>query len=306
MKLCGDIRQDDGLGQGMIPLDSILGISRSRGIDAFLDTVTVRRESGGTAIIQFKTYEMGSSQFQGSAVDEILLDEDCGFSPQVDIWKHCLARFQTTSGRLIWSATPIPGLGRTPWRKRFSEERNPDRLEVVMGIDEVDHISETDKEKVKLRWANDPNKNLVLYGADATGGGSVFNFPREAISHDRNPASFPSWYRWAWSFDFSHGGASESAHPFGAVLCAHDQDADVIYVVECIRLHKMLAVQHIARILEHPMYDAVVLWPHDGTQAELGGGTIADIYRRGGLNMRDSWTTFADGGYNFQGGIAAM
>jgi hypothetical protein len=126
--------------------------------------------------------------------------------------------------------------------------------------------------------------------------------------HTRDASSFPSWFRWAWSFDFSHGGASESAHPFAAVLCCHDPDPanDIIYVVKCIRLRKMLAVQHIARILEHPMWDAPVLWSHDGQRGDQSGGTLADIYKRGGLNMQPSWTTFKDGGYSFQGGIAAM
>jgi hypothetical protein len=48
VKLLGDVREDGGLGTGLIPLDSI--VSRpimARGISDFVDTVTIRRDSGG-------------------------------------------------------------------------------------------------------------------------------------------------------------------------------------------------------------------------------------------------------------------
>src|SRR5215471_17932916 len=76
-KLLGDIRQEKGLGTGMIPLDNIVGRpTMARGISDFVDTVRLRRETGGNAMIRFKTYEMDREAFQGEPVDEIWLDED--------------------------------------------------------------------------------------------------------------------------------------------------------------------------------------------------------------------------------------
>ena len=58
-KLLGDVRQRDGLGSGLIPLDNIVGRpTMARGISDFVDSVNLRREVGGAAVIRFKTFEM--------------------------------------------------------------------------------------------------------------------------------------------------------------------------------------------------------------------------------------------------------
>jgi hypothetical protein len=49
-QLLGDVSAG-GLGTGLIPLDNIVGFTNSRGISGFVDTVTLRRETGGSAII---------------------------------------------------------------------------------------------------------------------------------------------------------------------------------------------------------------------------------------------------------------
>ena len=68
--LLGDIRQSDGLGTGLIPLDNIVGRpTMARGISDLVDTVTLRRETGGRGLIRFKSYEQDRKAFQGEAVD---------------------------------------------------------------------------------------------------------------------------------------------------------------------------------------------------------------------------------------------
>src|SRR5258708_39092362 len=68
--------QDGGLGTGLIPLENIVGQpAMARGIADFVDSVTLRRENGGTAVIRFKTYEMGRKAFQGEAGEEGGLEE---------------------------------------------------------------------------------------------------------------------------------------------------------------------------------------------------------------------------------------
>ncbi len=68
-KLLGDISQKDGLGTGALPLDYIDGITMSRGISNFVDTITVRREGGGVGILQSKTYEQSVLSYQGVPLD---------------------------------------------------------------------------------------------------------------------------------------------------------------------------------------------------------------------------------------------
>jgi hypothetical protein len=56
-KLLGNIAQKDGLGTGAIPLDLIRGVTMSRGISQFVDTISIARETGGSALLQSKTFE---------------------------------------------------------------------------------------------------------------------------------------------------------------------------------------------------------------------------------------------------------
>jgi phage terminase large subunit-like protein len=302
LKMLGDVSQANSLGTGMIPLDSIIGKpTMSRGISNFVDTVTVRRETGGDGVIRLKTFEMDRKAWQGEAVDAVWIDEDPGDDV---IWGECLARLTATKGRIFWTATPV--LGRTPIRKRFISG-GPDIAEVVMGLADAEHISEDDKAIVLARYKAS-ERNTRAYGADMAGEGAVFEFPEAEISHSRDPATFPTFWPWAWSVDFSHAGLSASAHPFAAVLGCWDRDTDTIYVVHAIRLRQALPVTHVAAIKEHPCWDAPVLWPHDGARVEdlSTGATFSATYRRLGLNMRHEHTTFKDGGYSFEAGIADM
>ena len=50
-----------------------------------------------------------------------------------------------------------------------------------------------------------------------------------------------------------------------------------------------------------------VAWPHDGTQRDKGsGGTLASIYKRGGLLMLDQHASLPGGGYSSEAGIMEM
>jgi hypothetical protein len=99
---------------------------------------------------------------------------------------------------------------------------------------------------------------------------------------------------------------SATAHPFAAVLGCHDPDTDTIYLVHAIRMKQALPPNHVDAIKQHPCWDAPVLWPHDGARADLTGQTYVATYKKLGLRMHDTHTTFRGGGYNFEGGIADM
>ena len=43
----------------------------ARGISDFVDMITLRRETGGRALIRLKTYEMDRRAFQDEPVDEL-------------------------------------------------------------------------------------------------------------------------------------------------------------------------------------------------------------------------------------------
>jgi phage terminase large subunit-like protein len=310
LKLLGPVRDQGGLGTGLIPLDNIVGRpTMARGIADFVDTATIRRETGGIAHIQFKTYEMGREAYQGTPVDVNWLDEDVSREDD-SIYGECIARKTTTRGIIMCSLTPLLGL--SPLRKRFKERANGDCAEILMTIDDCavsvgGHIPDEDIPGIIASY-KESERATRAYGADMQGEGAVFEIPEETIKHSRDPATFPPYWRWLWACDFSHAGLSASSHPFAAVLGCHDTDNDVIYIVEAIRLRQMLPIQHVARIKENPCWDAPWAWPHDGNNQSgiESSETYAAVYRRLGLKMLATHATFKDGGYNLGSGIAEM
>jgi len=226
-KLLGDIRQADGLGTGLMPLDNIVGRpTLARGISDFVDTITLRREGGGRALIRLKTYEMDRRAFQGEPCDEIWLDEDVSRDNHT-IYGECLARLTATRGRLFLTLTPLLGL--SPIRKRFKERMGRECDEVLMGLDDALHIPKEQHAEILARYS-ESERATRAYGADMQGEGAVFTIPLEAIKYEDQPELYPHYCRWIWGTDFSHGGMSASAHPFAAVLLAHNPETDVVYV----------------------------------------------------------------------------
>lgn len=309
LKLLGNIREEGGLGQGLIPLDNIVGRpAMSRGIQDFVDSVTLRRETGGSAIIRLKTYEQGREAFQAEAVDEILLDEDISRS-DASIYGECLARLITTRGRIICSMTPLLGL--SPLRKRFKQKLGPSMREILMtlydaAVSKGGHIPDEDIPGI-IASMPAHERETRAFGADLQGEGAVFDTPIGQIKERLDPATIPNYWPWMWGVDFRHSGSPSSGHPFAAVLCCWDRDNDTIHVVHAIRMLG-LASTHVAAMKQHPMWEAPVAYPHDGGRGGsiIDGATVAQTYKKLGLNMRPSHATFQGGGFNFENGIDDM
>jgi phage terminase large subunit-like protein len=310
-KLLGDIRQQDGLGAGLIPLDNIVGRpTMARGISDFVDTITLRRETSARALIRLKTYEQGAKVFQGEACDLIWLNEDVSRDDDT-IYGEVLARLTSTSGRVLLTMTPL--LGMSPIRKRFKERLGTDCAEVIMSIYDAavskgGHIPDEKIPEIIARYREN-EKQTRIYGSDMQGEGAVFATPADAIKYTRDPREFPPWCRWIWGSDFSHGGMSASAHPFAAVLLCHDPMTDIVYVVHAVRLHRALPALHVEAIRKHPCWDAPFAWPHDGNRgADMATGeSFRALYKRLGLNMRPVHASFpGKEGYGLEAGITVM
>jgi phage terminase large subunit-like protein len=309
LKLLGPVRSQGGLGTGLIPLDNIVGRpTMARGIPDFVDSTTLRRETGGMAIVRGKTYEMGREAYQGEPIEVNWLDEDVS-RDDASIYGECLARKTTTRGRIICSLTPL--LGQSPLRKRFKARVGGDCAEVLMTIYDCaqskgGHIPDEDIPGIIASY-DENERQTRAFGADMQGEGAVFAVPIERIKYTRDPATFPLWWRWLWGLDFRHSGSATSGHPFAAALVCHDTDNDAIYVVHTLRMHG-LAPLHVAAIKKNPMWDAPVSWPHDGGRGAgiVSGDTVAQTYRKLGLAMRPGHATFPAGGYDFGAGLDEM
>ena len=273
----------------------------ARGIADFVDTVTLRRESGGTRIIRLKTFEMDRKAWQGEGVDEVWLERT-----PATTWS--MARPGAADGNPradhLFSMTPM--LGVTPIRKRFKEQLGAGCAEILMRIDDAVHIPpDRIKPRILARYKASERATRA-YGADMQGEGAVFEIPEEAIKHSRDPATFPLYWPWLWAVDFSHGGMSARRTRSPRCSGCWDRDSDVIYIVHAIRMRQALPIQHVAAIKAHPCWDAP--WPGRMTAA-LPDSRAPRRSRRPkaarpqhAADARD----FPDGGYNFESGIAEM
>src|ERR1017187_6307372 len=308
-KLLGNLMDDGGLGTGMIPLDCIVGRpAMARGIADFVDTVTIRREDGGKALIRFKTYEQGRQAFEGEAVDVVSLDEDVKGDTNEKIYGECQARTTTTRGIIMVTMTPMLGL--TPIRRRFKTQM-PGTAEILMTLDDAlvsngGHIPDEDVPLLLAKY-KDHEVQTRLYGADMQGEGAEFETPVAEIKHSLTLADVPPYWPWLWALDFRHSGSVSTGHPFAAVLCCWDRDANTIYVMQAVRMLG-LAPSHVAAIREHPMRGAPAAWPHDGGRGGslISGETIAQTSRKLGLQMNGKHATFPTGGFDFEAGITDM
>jgi hypothetical protein len=58
------------------PGDLMARPSLARGVANLIDTVSVKHASGGTSMVQFKSYEQGREKFQGPGRELVWLDEE--------------------------------------------------------------------------------------------------------------------------------------------------------------------------------------------------------------------------------------
>ncbi len=105
--LCGPWGDKSMLGTGMIPGDLILNTTVKHGLsDAFEAVFVKHAPTGGTSMLQFKSYDQGRTSYQGTSQHLIHLDEE----PPLDIYTECLLRTMTVDGIISLTATPLSGL----------------------------------------------------------------------------------------------------------------------------------------------------------------------------------------------------
>jgi phage terminase large subunit-like protein len=104
--LLGKPGDPEAFGTGMIPKDRIIRTTVKHGLADSIESIFVRHVTGGTSVIQLKSYDQGREAFQGTSQHLIHLDEE----PDIEIYVECLLRLMTTDGILELTATPLRGL----------------------------------------------------------------------------------------------------------------------------------------------------------------------------------------------------
>ena len=278
-------------GSGSIPKANIKEVRTGRGIPDAIDTVLVSHKSGGVSQVSFKSYEKGQSKWQGETLDVVWLDEE----PPMDVYSEALARISAKSGIVYLTATPL--LGMSEVIRRYISNASPDRAYVQMTIDDAEHISPEDREKI-IEGYPIHEREARTKGVPMLGSGRVFPIPESAVTEQA--IDLPRHWPRICGIDFGWD------HPTAAAWLAWDRDSDIVHVYDCYRVNQESAIIHASAIKARGDWIPVA-WPHDGHQTDKGSGEgLATIYKQQGLKMLSSHASFEDGGNSVEAGVMDM
>lgn len=296
-KLCGPPGVEAEFGTGYIPKECFADKpTLARGVADAYDMVQVWHETDGVrdgvSTLNFKSYEQGRTKFQGKGIDFGWADEE----PPEDVYSEFLTRTVATGGMMYMTFTPLKG--RSAVVIRFTDEISPDRLVVNMTIEDAQHISPAERQKI-LDGYLAHEREARANGVPLLGSGKIFTTPEAAIAEDINLEMIPREWAKMWALDFGIG------HPFAAVLGAWDKDADIIHILHAFRAADQLPIQH-AAAMKPIGINIPVAWPQDGTAREKSGETVSKLYKNQGLLMLPDHATWPDGGNSTEAGILEM
>ena len=279
-------------GTGTIPKSAILELVAARGTPDLLDSIKVRHADGGISIIGLKSYQRGRESFQGETLHYVWCDEE----PPADIYTEALTRTNISRGPVMITFTPLMGMSTVV--KRFLLEPSPDRSVTTMTLDDVEHYTAEEKEKIAASYAPH-EREARTKGVPTLGSGRIFPVPEETIAIEHR--DFPSHWARIGGLDFGWD------HPFAAVELVWDRDADVVYVTKCYRVRQASVIAHCSALRAWGK-DLRWAWPADGRQETLAGAgnPLAEQYRKEGLDLWIDHAQYEDGGTSVEAGIADM
>src|SRR5262249_40221528 len=161
-------------GTGAIPKDAIAELVSARGIPDLLDTIRVNHVSGGVSIIGLKSYLSGREKFQGETLNYVWLDEE----PPADIYTETLTRTNVGNGPVWMTFTPLLGMSEVV--RRFLMESSPDRHITSMTIDDAEHFSAEERERI-IRSYPAHEAEARVKGIPVLGSGRIFPVSEELI-----------------------------------------------------------------------------------------------------------------------------
>lgn len=288
--LVGEPKDRSKWGEGLIPGATLVDTASRQGIADALDSAVVAHVSGGNSTLGFKSYDQGREKWQGETLDLVWFDEE----PPLPIYTEGLTRTNATQGIAFMTFTPLLGMSEVV--RRFLMESSPDRSDTNMTIEEAEHISSEDRERIIASYPAH-ERDARAKGIPILGSGRIFPVAEDLVACD--PIVIPDHWVRIGGMDFGWD------HPFAAVELAWDRDADVVYVTKAYRQREATPVLHAAAL--KPWGDIPWAWPHDGLQHDKGSGDqLAAQYRSNGLNMLPERATFDDGTNGVEAGLMEM
>ena len=297
-ELLGEPTDPEAIGTGAIPKDCIVSTVRRAGIPNAINSVLVKHKSGKNSKITFNSYESGKKAWMGDNAHLVWLDEE----PPEEIYSQALRAITDLHGKLMMTFTPENGI--TNIVRRYMQEIKPHQYLLNATWDDAPHI---DKQVRKEMLDSYPphERDMRMRGIPMVGSGLVYPVEEESILVD--PIAIPSHWRRISGIDFGFD------HPTAWVNLAYDAEADIIYVVEGIKISRTI-ITEIASVLKKKGADIIpVAWPHDGLKHDSHTGhTVRDLYEMEGLKMLpDKFTNppspnalEGSGGIGIEAGIA--
>lgn len=277
-KLLGEPGQE---GTGMIPAALLGKITMRQNSNGSCDFVLVKHVSGGWSRIGFKSYDQRRESFQGVEQDHIWLDEEC----PPDIYQECVQRFRgkSSEGRLLLTFTPLSGITEvvSMFVPQFTVEFNPNEYEassrafVFCGWDEVPHLSASEKAQ-KIANTLPHERDARTKGVPSIGAGKVYQVPESDFVIEPL-ATVPAHWPRLFGADFGFSNSTS------VVFCAHDRDADCIYIYAEYKRTQAEPDVHMGAI--KAMGGTWIPGVGDYAGANLEGERTLELYKRIGLPM---------------------
>ncbi len=267
------------IGSGMIPKDCIMQIRKRSGVPDAIDTVQVKHVSGGTSILQFKSFAEGREGFQGQRIEFIWLDEE----PSMAIFQECLMRTAKTSdleqaGRVLLSLTPMKGLSDVA--NHFLDDgrmvAEGDRFATQVGWDDIPHLS--DEEKAEL-LASIPKhqRDARTKGYPTLGAGAVYAYAEDDLITDA--FEVPVYYWGSYGLDVGWNCTA-------AVFVRYDPDSKVYFCTDEIKMHESGPADVAQAIKCRNKFMQGCIDPASRGRSQLDGKNLMDEYRDLDLRLR--------------------
>jgi len=171
------------------------------------------------------------------------------------------------------------------------------RTVIQMTIEDAEHYKPEEREKIVAAYLPH-EREARANGVPVLGSGRVFHVEEGDIRVE--PFLVPAHWPQIAGIDFGWD------HPFAAVHCAWDRDADVFYVCKEYRERQATPLIHAAAL--KPWGEWIpIAWPHDGLAHDKGSGEqLARQYAGHGLIMLPERATFDDGSSGLEAGLMDM
>jgi phage terminase large subunit-like protein len=283
-KLVGPPGNAEKVGTGLIPQAHIIRTTPKQGIPDAIESVHVKHVTGGTSVLQLKSYDQGREAFQGTEQDGILLDEE----PPLEIYIECVIRTMTTDGIVLCTFTPLEGLSSTVLH--FLPDGSLDnatRFVVMASWDDVPHLSTAQKD---LLWASIPpyQRDARSKGIPQLGSGAIYPVPESDFLCD--PFDIPVHWPRSYALDV---GWNRTA----ALWLANDQQNQTVYLYsEHYRGHAEPSV-HANSIRARGEWIPGVIDPAARGRGQKDGAILLNDYRDLGLELTEADNAVESGIY---------